>query len=240
MQRISSRILHHKGKGETMDHAIKTVIAILAVFTILTVSVSAAQTPQPLRVDSDTLVSVLPANVLWEKTYGGSADDRALHALPVGDGYLVVGSTKSMAPNATSGWAIKLNGDGEAVWNRTYLEGQGSELRYALNLTDGYLFVGNQFLANGDTNGYVVRTDTQGAPVWKSILGGEKTDKLFSGFATPDGFVVMGLSYSYGNDSASWVVKLDKNGVAVGTKPTQTQKKAPLDPASMPKTATTS
>jgi hypothetical protein len=32
------------------------------------------------------------ATLKWEKTYGGSGDDRAFFAVPTKDGYLVVGS----------------------------------------------------------------------------------------------------------------------------------------------------
>jgi hypothetical protein len=73
-------------------------------------------------------VVVLPANVIWEKTYGGAADDRAFYAVTAGDGYLVVGSSKSIEPNATVGWALRLDKDGNAVWNQTFLEGSGTEL----------------------------------------------------------------------------------------------------------------
>ena len=204
-----------------MNHAktVKTVGALLAILIVLTISVSVAQTPVPLKVDDDTLVSVLPANVIWEKTYGGAADDRAFYIVPAGDGYLVVGSSRSIVENAAVGWALKLDRDGNVVWNKTFLEGFGTELRYAVNLTDGFLLVGNEFLASGDVNGYVARIDNQGTLLWKTIIGGEKTDKLFSGIATPDGFAVFGLTYSYVNgQSAAWAVKLDGDGNVIWNK----------------------
>lgn len=198
---------------------VKTIVALLAVLIILTISVSAAQTPIPLKVDNDTLVNVLPANVIWEKTYGGVADDRAFYTIPADDGYLVVGSSTSIVANATVGWALKLDREGNVVWNKTFLEGFGTELRYAVNLTDGFLLVGNEFLASGDVNGYVARIDNQGTLLWKTIIGGEKTDKLFSGIATQDGFAVFGLTCSYGNgQSAAWVVKLSGDGNVVWSK----------------------
>jgi len=198
---------------------VKTIVALLAVLIVLTISVSAAQTSIPLKVDNDTLVSVLPANVIWEKTYGGATDDRAFYAVPAGDGYLVVGSSKSIVANATVGWALKLDKDGNAIWNKTFLEGFGTELRYAVNLTDGFLLVGNEFLASGDVNGYVARIDNQGSLLWKTIIGGEKTDKLSSGIATQNGFAVFGLTYSYGNgQSSAWVVKLNGDGNVIWNK----------------------
>ena len=52
---------------------------------------------------------------------------------------LVVGSSKSIVANTTVGWALKLDREGNLVWNKTFLEGFGTELRYAVNLTDGFL-----------------------------------------------------------------------------------------------------
>ena len=96
-------------------------------------------------------MSVSPANVIWEKTYGVVGDDdRAYSALPVGDGYLVVGSSESNQTDVTVGWALRLDQEGNVIWNQTFLEGSGTELRCAFNLTDGFLLVGNEFLSSGD------------------------------------------------------------------------------------------
>lgn len=197
------------------DRAFQLVVVLLALAIILTVSISATQNTSSSKLDS-TQVSVLPAKAIWEKTYGGTGDDRAFYATAAGDGYLVVGSSESVVPNATVGWALKLDVNGNAVWNHTFLEGSGTELRYALNLSDGFLLVGNEFSASEDVNGYVARIDNQGNLLWNSTVGGEKTDKLFSAIAVPDGFVVFGLTYSYGNgESNAWAVKLDGNGNVV-------------------------
>jgi len=198
---------------------IKTVITFLAVLIILIPNLTAAQSSPSLKVNNDTSVNVSPANIVWEKTYGGAADDRAFYALPSSGGYLVVGSSKSIVANVTVGWALRLDSEGNAVWNKTFLEGFGTELRYAVNLTDGFLLIGNEFLTSGDVNGYVARIDNQGMMIWNIIIGGEKLDKLFCGIAIPDGFVVFGLTYSYGNGlSESWIVKLDLNGNLIWNK----------------------
>jgi len=107
-----------------------------------------------------------------------------------------------------------LDSQGNTLWNRTYLDGAGTEIRCAANTSDGYLLVGNQFAASGDVNGYVAKIDLAGAVVWQTVVGGAKSDKLFSGVVANDGFVVCGLSYSYGsgNDAESWAVKLDSQG----------------------------
>ena len=195
------------------------MVVLLAVLIVLTISVSATQTAPSLKVDGTTSVSVLPANVAWAKTYGGEGDDRAFSAVPAGDGFLVVGSSRSIVANTTVGWALNLDKDGNMLWNKTFLEGFGTELRCAVNLTDGFLLVGNEFLASGDVNGYVARIDSQGNLLWKTILSGENTNKLFSGIATPDGFVVFGLTSSNSNGtSVAWAVKLDLSGNIIWNK----------------------
>ena len=198
------------------DKTVKTIVALLAILFVSTINVGATQTPLPLKVEVNTLTSVPPADVLWAKTYGGTADDRAFYALPTSDGYLVVGSSRSIVANTTVGWVLRLNENGDVVWNKTFLEGWGTELRYVANITDGYLLVGNEFFASGQVSGYVVRIDNQGDLQWMKILDQGTTSKLFSGMATIDGFVVFGLSsQSFGGKSSVWVVKLNVDGNVV-------------------------
>ena len=204
-----------------MSHGriLKILILLLTVSIILTATVSVIENSSPKI--TGTSVSVLPANVVWEKNCGVVGDDdRAYNALPVGDGYLVVGSSESNKTGVTVGWALMLDQDGNVIWNQTFLEGSGTELRVALNLTDGFLLVGNEFLPSGDENGYVAKINSQGALMWQTpIVGGEDVNKLFSAIATPDGFVLFGLTYSNANDeSNAWVVKLDANGNVVWNK----------------------
>ena len=203
-----------------MSHgrAFKILILLLTVSIILSASIIVIENSSPKI--NGTSVSVLPANVIWEKTYGVVGDDdRAYSALPVGDGYLVVGSSESNKTDVTVGWALMLDQDGNVIWNQTFLEGSGTELRVALNLTDGFLLVGNEFLPSGGENGYVAKINSQGALIWQTIIDGENTNntnKLFSAIATQDGFVLFGLTSSNASgESNAWVVKIDANGNVV-------------------------
>jgi hypothetical protein len=167
--------------------------------------------------DSDT-ANLVKANVLWEKTYGGTGDDRAFYATAVADGFVAVGSSTSFKQNQTAAWVLKLDNEGNMLWNQTFLEAAGSEFRFVLGLEDGFLLVGNVFLPSGDTDGYVVKIDAGGNLVWNITLGGENVDKLFSAVKTQDGFLLVGLTYSFGNDSEAWVVKTDADGNVVWNK----------------------
>ena len=185
---------------------------LLAVTILITPIFIAIRNAAASAASSSDTVTPQQANVLWEKTYGGSGDDRAFCATKVADGYVVAGSSTSLEQDRTVAWVLKLDPDGNMLWNQTFSEGAGSEFRSVLNLEDGLLLVGNVFQPSEDIDGYVVRTDAEGKLFWNITLGGEKIDKLFSAVKTQDGFVLAGLTYSFGNGSQVWVVKTDANG----------------------------
>ena len=128
----------------------------------------------------------------------------------------MVGSSRSIVANTTVGWVLKLDRNGVAVWNKTFLDGWGTEIRYVVNLTDGFLLVGNEFFASGQVKGYVARIDNQGDLQWTKILVEGTIGKLFSGIAAADGFVVLGLSSeSIDGTSSVWAAKIDFSGKVV-------------------------
>ncbi len=188
------------------------VVAVLLATALILAGLNAAFTSTPLNVDGGSSVNVSPAGAVWAKTYGGAGDDRVFYMLPVGTGYLAVGSTHSLS-DATEGWVLMLDSGGNTVWNRTYLEGGGTEIRYAVNLTDGFLLVGNTFSAKdgGDVDGYVAKIGFDGGLLWKTVVGSPTIDKLFSGTACGDGYAVFGLTYNGGREVA-WAAKLDPRG----------------------------
>ena len=196
--------------------AFKILAVLLMVSIILSASIVVFENFSTPKING-TSVSVYPANVIWEKNYGVVGDDdRAYSALPVGNGFLVVGSSESNKTDVTVGWALMLDENGNAIWNQTFLEGSGTELRVALNLPAGFLLVGNEFLPSGGENGYVAEINSQGSLIWQTVINGENasnTNKLFSAFAAPDGFVLLGLTSSNAvGGSAAWVVKIDAKG----------------------------
>lgn len=198
--------------------ALKILIVISLVLIVLTESISVDETPMPLKV-GDTSVNVLSANLVWSKVYGDAKDDRAYDAVTAGNGYLVVGSSESMVPNTTVGLVLRLDEDGNAVWNVTFLEGQGTEIRCAINLTDGFLLVGNEFLPSGGFNGFVAKINLQGTLLWNNTIGDNQTDEFYSAIATSDGFLLLGLASSTGGTApAAWVVKIDQNGNVIWNK----------------------
>jgi hypothetical protein len=60
-------------------------------------------------------------NVQWQKTYGGSNDDGATGIVPTSDGgYVVAGWTGSFGAGGDDVWVLKLDGQGNVQWQKTY------------------------------------------------------------------------------------------------------------------------
>jgi len=82
-------------------------------------------------------------NILWQRTYGGTALDWAFAVRQTADGgYLVAGQTLSFGAAKEDVWILRLDSTGGILWQRAY---GGSELDYAYcvgQASDGSLLVG--------------------------------------------------------------------------------------------------
>jgi hypothetical protein len=152
--------------------------------------------------------------LVWEKTYGGSGDDRAFCAAQTEDGgFLMVGSTTSISPGETIAWMVRIDLNGNMLWNKTFPEGNASEFRRVIRTENGFLLVGNTFLTSGTSDGMIAQIDEEGNVLWNITIGGTNINKLLSVTKTDDGFVFAGFTYLSGNvNSAAWVVKTTSDG----------------------------
>lgn len=111
----------------------------------------------------------LEGNVLWEKTFGGSANDEAYCVSPTNDGgYMISGSSESFSLDdfPPDLYLIKTDAFGNLEWEKTY--GIGAfEIGYSVAQTEdaGYLVAGLASLAGG-SHVYVIKTDQNGDSLW--------------------------------------------------------------------------
>ncbi|RRA99985.1 putative Ig domain-containing protein [Larkinella rosea] len=178
----------------------------------------------------------------WDKTFGGELEDQIMDiaVLPNNQGYLLGCLSSSppgpdkTAPLKSAGdyWVIRVDLDGNKVWDKAY---GGSEFQYLTNIiptSDGkfVLFGSSWSNAGGDktenvrgTNDYwLVKIDADGNKLWDKTIGGDQDDDALSGTATSDGGVVVsGASSSNKSFDKStncfgvsdyWVVKVDADG----------------------------
>jgi hypothetical protein len=154
------------------------------------------------------------ANLVWEKTFGGSGDDRAYAALAVSDGFLIVGSSASFG-SQTVPWVLKLDSSGTMIWNQTYPQTDSAEFRCVLSLPDGFLLVGNELSEN--SNGLIVKINSQGVIQWNTTISSGVSSKLWSAVSTQDGFALAGFVIN-GDHNNFWAATINQTGGLVWSK----------------------
>ncbi|RLG55852.1 MAG: hypothetical protein DRN95_07415, partial [Candidatus Hydrothermarchaeota archaeon] len=100
-------------------------------------------------------------NVIWQKEYDKNGYE-AIHSLrKTPDGYILAGFTVSDATHNDNAWLIKVDKEGNEVWNKAYPANNASHA-YDVEIADsGYFFVGYT-LAGDISNGWMVRVDENG------------------------------------------------------------------------------
>jgi len=158
----------------------------------------------------------------WAKSYGGAKDDYAYSIQQTSDGgYIVAGSTRSFGVGWDDIWVLKLNANGDVVWQKIY---GGSAYDYANSIQQtsdgGYIVAGSTWsFGAGNYDIWVLKLDANGTVVWQKTYGGSDWDRAYSIQQTSDGgYIVAGETYSFGAGNNFWVIKLDANGTVVWQK----------------------
>ena len=164
-------------------------------------------------------------NLVWQKTFGGGLDDRAYSIQQTTDGgYIVAGETYSSGADGCDICVLKLNSDGEMVWQQTF-GGNGDDAALSIQQTadDGYIVAGytSVLLADGFdvSNAYILKLGSSGNPAWQKVLGGEYSSYAYSAQQTTDGgYIVGGATTSFAGDGDVYVLKLNSDGEMVWQK----------------------
>ena len=184
----------------------------------------------------------------WQKTYGGSDDDRGVDLIQTSDGgYAVLGKSKSndldVSENAgfDDFWVSKLDSGGSISWEYSF-GFSGSDTPYSIIQTNdnGYLLSGvlDVSASNGQGNRnsavrrhaggdyWVIKLNASGVKQWSNYYGGSFTDTAYDAIQTEDnGYMIVGSSDSDDVDILNnkgsydfWVVKISNTGTLVWEK----------------------
>ncbi len=155
----------------------------------------------------------------WNQTYGGIYDDKGYSVMQTdGGGYIIAGMRDEGSEDGSDVWLIKVDNEGEVIWERMFDGGEydgGSSLR--LTKDGGYVIAG-YFGRDFDTYDLcVIKTDGDGNEQWSQTIGGELNDWGNSIRQTVDsGYIIAGMTESYGAGNYDvWLVRLDADGVLV-------------------------
>lgn len=186
-------------------------------------------------------------NKLWDRSYGGSGYEVMFSMCLSNDGgFLLAGHSSSGADGdktqpsqgGSDYWVVRLDANGNKLWDRRY-GGSGSEiLMDARPCADGgFILTGySRSYASGDKsednksfeNGWVVRIDSVGNILWEETYQTAADMLLWAGMELPDGsFLFGGTAWpdstydisEYGDTGTkSWLIKTDGQGKKIWDK----------------------
>lgn len=166
-------------------------------------------------------------NMLWNRTYGGSSEDRAWCVRPGMDGTIhLVGHTLSSdafgTPLADMDIVyMALDPDGEVLHQRRLSDGFGSTANDVLPLPDGgCIITGSTTMGADDTDVQLFRLDAAGDVVWQQRYGGGHRDVAFaSELRAENELVVAATTRSVDGDVTGhlgqgdgWLLRVDLDG----------------------------
>jgi hypothetical protein len=177
-----------------------------------------------VTINNDFQVYVVKAsntgNLIWEKNYGGSEFDYGYSIIELADGNLMVsGYTASIGAGARDGYLIKININGDLIWEKAFGFDRSDEFRRMVETNNGdIIVVGNSVTrvtsTEQYTDGYMVKTDSEGNLIWTNLYGGNLNDGFSSIIKTNDGgFITVGNTLSYSKSSDIYLVKTGESGI---------------------------
>ncbi|MBI4723277.1 MAG: T9SS type A sorting domain-containing protein [Candidatus Stahlbacteria bacterium] len=148
-------------------------------------------------------------NILWERTYGGTWWENGYSVQEcLGGGFIVTGYIFSSSTNSYDVWLLRVNANGNEMWNRTY-GGNGWEAGHSVaQCSDG------GFIVTGVTGSfgagrydiYLIRTNTNGDTSWTRTYGTSEDDEGYSAAQCSDDSLWTKM-YGGGGDDVGYSVK---------------------------------
>jgi predicted secreted protein len=153
-------------------------------------------------------------NVQWQKTYGGSADDEGGDIQQTSDGgYIVAVSTKSFGAGGRDLWVLKLDSNGNVLWQKTYGGEMKDEAHSIQQTSDGGYIVAGATESFGAGEGFLVlKLDSSGNVQWqkRGCLNGGKATSIRQ--TLDGGYIVASPGKPSNEEDDFWVLKLDSSG----------------------------
>jgi len=159
----------------------------------------------------------------WQKTLGGSNDDRAHNISTTTDGgYIIAGASMSIDGDLSDNngligsWIVKINSTGSIEWNITYGDSYNLMSDYITQTNDGG-YISSMY--SGYSGSGIIKFNSTGSIEWQKIFGEIEYSHLFRIRQTKDnGYISAGYKDSIPEDMRDfkalevWVIKTDSTG----------------------------
>lgn len=148
---------------------------------------------------------------VWTKRIGGDQREEANAIVAFEDGYIIAGKADNDATNLIDAYIVRIDSEGEIVWDRNY---GGFELDEAkdvlISSNNEIVFTG---LTNNNSNIYFVRLDANGNEIMNETFGGVFGDVGTNIVETRDGnFVIAGYTEISASNVDIYLLKTTPDG----------------------------
>jgi len=112
--------------------------------------------------------------IIWQKTYGGADTDLFCHLFPApGGDYYLAGTTRSFGLEHNNIWILRIDPEGNILWETAFGHSLGMLYTDALPTDDGGIVLCGETDREGSTCrvGYVVKLTAQGVLEWQTTYG---------------------------------------------------------------------
>ncbi len=159
-------------------------------------------------------------NISWQKTFGGSLDDRAYSIQQTTDeGYIIVGFSESNDGDVSGNhgdsdyWIVKLTSIGELEWQKSHGFGDHDKAKSIQQTTDGgYIIAGSSQRGYG-YGSWIVKFTAKGELDWNMYLEDSISEMWANSIqqTTDGGYIIAGSSQRYSGYDY-WIAKLTLTG----------------------------
>ncbi|MCX6199917.1 MAG: T9SS type A sorting domain-containing protein [Bacteroidetes bacterium] len=177
-------------------------------------------------------------NKLWDKRFGGNAEDYLKEVQQTKDGGFVLagitisnsnGDVTQLPKGGYDYWIVKTDSLGNKIWDKRFGGNMNDLLSSFLQTNDGCYILGGYTLSDssgdlsehirGVSDYWLLKIDPLGNKIWDKTFGGDSSDELYSMQPTKDGgFIIGGISTSKISGDVSedgsgkgdyWIIKID-------------------------------
>jgi hypothetical protein len=158
--------------------------------------------------------------LIWTRTYGDAGADTGIGLCKANDsGFLTAGGTSSYGSGETDVYVVKIDKDGELIWDRTF---GGTNYDYAYSISPapgGYILTGytSSFSKNPDSDLYLLKINEKGEKLWEKTFGGASWEAGYSVISLRQGgYAIAGYTDSYGSGKTDmYIIRTDASGNCV-------------------------
>ena len=159
----------------------------------------------------------------WERYYGGSGSEEGADVIKTETGYVIVGNTESKGKGKWDIWLLKVDKEGNEMWDTTFGGGDNETANAVIETKDGgFIIAGSTYsFAFASQDFWVIKTNSEGKELWNKPFGGLAAEEAFGLVATKDGnYVASGFQEVWDKEAQAisdkgfdvFLVKFDEKG----------------------------